>query len=221
MTKCSLETLCDGSRWWLLFFNWIIIDLQYCNSFRCTSRWFSFIYIGRDWGQEEKGTTEDEMAGWHHWLDGHESQWTPGVGYGQGGLACWNSWDRKESDMTEQMIWSDLIYNLFQILFHYGLVQDIEYGSLCYAVNPYCLKVKVKVAESCPTLCHPMDYTVHGILRILEWVAYPFSSRYSWPRNQIRVSCIAGGFFTNWAIREVTYYLHTLYILQCPLNPYA
>jgi len=43
---------------------------------------------GRDWGQEEKGTTEDEMAGWHHWLNGHEFEWTPGVGDGQGGLAC-------------------------------------------------------------------------------------------------------------------------------------
>ena len=58
---------------------------------------------GRDWGQEEKGTTEDEMAGWHHWLDGHESGWTPGAGDGQGGLACWDSWGRKESDMTEQL----------------------------------------------------------------------------------------------------------------------
>ena len=46
---------------------------------------------GRDWGQEEKGTTEEEMAGWHHWLDGRESEWTPGVGDGQGGLACCNS----------------------------------------------------------------------------------------------------------------------------------
>ena len=46
---------------------------------------------GRDWGQEEKGTTEDEMAGWHHWLDGFESEWTPGDGDGQGGLACCNS----------------------------------------------------------------------------------------------------------------------------------
>jgi len=62
---------------------------------------------GRDWGQEEKGTTEDEMAGWHHWLDGRESGWTLGVGDGQGGLACCNSWGRKESDMTEQLIWSD------------------------------------------------------------------------------------------------------------------
>ena len=62
----------------------------------------------RHWGQEEKGTTEDEMAGWHHWLDGHESQWTPGVGDGQGGLACCDSWGLKESDTTEQLIWSDL-----------------------------------------------------------------------------------------------------------------
>ena len=65
---------------------------------------------GRDWGQEEKGTTEDEMAGWHHRLDGHEFEWTPGVGDGQGGLACCNSWGRKESDMTwaTEMNWTEL-----------------------------------------------------------------------------------------------------------------
>ena len=65
---------------------------------------------GTDWGQEEKGTTEDEMAGWHQWLDGRESEWTPGVGDGQGGLACCDSWGRKESDTTERLIWSDLIW---------------------------------------------------------------------------------------------------------------
>ena len=65
---------------------------------------------GRDWGQEEKGTTEDEMAGWHHWLDGHESEWISGIGDGQGGLACCDSWGRKESDTTEWLIWSDLIW---------------------------------------------------------------------------------------------------------------
>ena len=58
---------------------------------------------GRDWGQEEKGTTEDEMAGWHHWLNGRESEWTPGIGDGQGGLACCDSWGRKESDATERL----------------------------------------------------------------------------------------------------------------------
>ena len=64
---------------------------------------------GRDWGHEEKGMTEDEMAGWHHWLDGRESKWTPGVGVGQGGLACCDAWGRKELDMTEQLILSDLM----------------------------------------------------------------------------------------------------------------
>ena len=56
---------------------------------------------GRDFGQEEKGMTEDEMAGWHDWLNGHESEWTPGDGDGQGGLACCDSWGRKELDTTE------------------------------------------------------------------------------------------------------------------------
>ena len=64
--------------------------------------------VGRDWGQEEKGTTEDEIAGWHHWLNGRESQWTPGDANGQGGLECCNSWGHKELDTTERLIWSDL-----------------------------------------------------------------------------------------------------------------
>ena len=62
----------------------------------------------RDWGQEEKGMTEDEMAGWHHWLNGHESEWTPGIGDRQGGLAYCNSWGRKESDTTEWLNWTEL-----------------------------------------------------------------------------------------------------------------
>ena len=61
-------------------------------------------HAGRDWGQEEKGTTEDEMAGWHHRLDGCEFESTLGVGDGQGGLACCDSWGRKESNMIEQLI---------------------------------------------------------------------------------------------------------------------
>ena len=62
---------------------------------------------GKDWGQE-KGTTEDEMAGWHHWLSGQGFGWTLGVGDGQGGLACYGSWGRKESDTTEQLKWTEL-----------------------------------------------------------------------------------------------------------------
>ena len=63
---------------------------------------------GRDCGQEEKGTTEDEMAGWHHRLDGLEFGWTLGVGDGQGGLACCDSWGCKESDTTERLNWTEL-----------------------------------------------------------------------------------------------------------------
>ena len=61
----------------------------------------------RDWGQEGKGMTEDGMAGWHHQLKRHEFEWTLGVGDGQGGLACCNSWDLKESDTTERLKWTE------------------------------------------------------------------------------------------------------------------
>ena len=61
---------------------------------------------GRDWGQQEKGMTEDEMAGWHHWLDGHEPEWTRGVGDAQGGLACCDSWARRVGhDWVTDLIW--------------------------------------------------------------------------------------------------------------------
>ena len=62
---------------------------------------------GKDWGQEEKGMTEDEMAGWHHRLNGNEFEWTPGLGDGQGDLACCDSWGCKESDMTEWLNWTE------------------------------------------------------------------------------------------------------------------
>ena len=62
---------------------------------------------GKDWRQEEKGMTEDEMVGWHHWLNVHGFGWTLGVGDGQGGLACCGSWGHKESDTTEWLNWTD------------------------------------------------------------------------------------------------------------------
>ena len=71
---------------------------------------------GRDWGQEEKGMTEDEMAGRRHWPDGCEFEWTPGVGDGQGGLACCDSWGHKESDTTEQLNW--MLLKWFTFLCH-------------------------------------------------------------------------------------------------------
>ena len=62
---------------------------------------------GRDWGQEEKGMTEDEMVGRHHRPNGHEFEWTLGVGDGQGGLACCDSWGCKESDTPERLNWTE------------------------------------------------------------------------------------------------------------------
>ena len=63
---------------------------------------------GKDWRREEKGTTEDEMAGWHHWLNGHEFESTPGVGDGQGGLVCCSLCSCKELYMTEWLNWTEL-----------------------------------------------------------------------------------------------------------------
>ena len=71
---------------------------------------------GKDWRQEEKGTTKDEMVGWHHQLDGHEFEQAPGVGDGQGGLACCSPQGQKESDMTEQLNWTKLLMEVMAIV---------------------------------------------------------------------------------------------------------
>ena len=62
---------------------------------------------GKDWRQKEKGTTEDEIVGWHHWLDGHEFEQALGVGDGQGSMACCSPWGGKESDMTDRLNWTE------------------------------------------------------------------------------------------------------------------
>ena len=66
---------------------------------------------GKDWRQEEKGMTEDDMVGWHHWLNGHEFEQALGVGDGQGSLACCSPWGHKESDMTELLQWTELNFS--------------------------------------------------------------------------------------------------------------
>ena len=93
---------------------------------------------GRDWGQEEKGTTKDEMAGWHHWLDGHESGWTLGVGDGQGGLACCDSWGRRQLDTTEWLNWTELNWISKNIDFKWrslcdilGIINPVFWGIIC------------------------------------------------------------------------------------------
>ena len=98
---------------------------------------------GRDWGQEEKGTTEDEMAGWHHRLDGHEFGWTPGIGDGQGGLACCDSWGRKESDMTE--------LNIFFFFFFFK--EPLPFRDIfCLHVSEFCMLELIPVPLSRMTI---------------------------------------------------------------------
>ena len=84
-----------------------LVKLQYLGHLMCrVDSLEKTLMLGGDWGQEEKGMTEDEMAGRHHWLDGRESEWTPGVGDGQGGLGCWDSWDHRVGhDWATEVNW--------------------------------------------------------------------------------------------------------------------
>ena len=105
---------------------------------------------GKDWG-EEKGTTEDEMVRWHHRLDGHGFGWTPGVGDGQGGLACCSSWGREESDMTERLNWTEL--NFVQIF------PPLKYFYFCYNVIR---KIEIKSNSKSP----PLFWIINSICNI-------------------------------------------------------
>ena len=83
---------------------------------------------GKDWNQKKKRTTEDERVGWHHWLYGHEFVQAPGVGDGQGSLACCSPWGPKESDRTEQLNWLTLIFpkpSSFQLSL---ITEDLLFG---------------------------------------------------------------------------------------------
>ena len=79
---------------------------------------------GKDWRQEGKGTTESEMVGWHHQLNGLEFEWTPGVGDGQGRLACCSPWGCKESDMTERLNWTALRW----------IMSNVEHVFMCLLI---------------------------------------------------------------------------------------
>ena len=101
------------------------------------------------------------MVGWHHWLNGHEFEQSPGVGDGQGSLAYCRLWSHKELDTTEWLNWTELSYHIFP----------------CVCV---CVCVCVCMcAQSCPTLFYPMDYSppgssVHGLSRQEYWIRGPF-----------------------------------------------
>ena len=107
----SLKEICPGISLEVMMLK---LKLQYFGHLmRRVDSLEKTLMLGRDWGQEEKGTTEDEMARWHHWLDGRESEWTLQVGDRQGGLACCDSWGCKESDTTEWLNWTELFTVIF------------------------------------------------------------------------------------------------------------
>ena len=90
---------------------------------------------GKNWGQEEKGTTEDEMVGWHHRLNGHGFGWTLGVGDGQGGLACFGSWGCKESDTTEHLNWTELNMNVYSSMPHHQMMDKFQLSCSAWVNN--------------------------------------------------------------------------------------
>ena len=113
---------------------------------------------GKDWGQEEKGMTEDEMGGWHHRLDGRGFGWTPGVGDGQGGLACWGWWGCKELDTTEWLNWTELASGL-SILYHW---------SLClFLCQYYFVLIALERSLKSGSMIHPFLFFFLKVINIL------------------------------------------------------
>jgi len=116
---------------------------------------------GKDWRQEEKGTTEDEMVGWHHRLNGHELGWAPGIGDGQGGLVCYSPWGRKELDMTKRLNWiCQKLRSVFNVD-SYNLRRQVQ------CVTPHC------VLRSPPRIPLP---ALHGVeqCKMYSWHCLPF-----------------------------------------------
>ena len=99
----------------------------------------------RDWRQEEKGTTEGEMAGWHHRLDGCEFEWTPGVGDGQGGLACCSSWGRESR--TRLSNWTELNWTEWVMTVWGKFLKRWEYQTTLPASWEICMQVRKQQLE--------------------------------------------------------------------------
>ena len=166
---------------------------------------------GKDWRREEKGTTEDEMAGWHHRLDGHEFGWTPGVGDGQGGLACCDSWSRKASEKT----YSSCRFTQFRNKHFRHLPFLSEHFRDISVLSDKASAVDNQRPEAVGGQAHvALSLTYYCFDWILEWVAMPFSRRPSQPRDQNWNSCILGGFFTIWATRESRLIHSSFYLLE-------
>ena len=140
--------------------------------------------------------TGNEVVGWHHWLNGHEFEQTPGVGDGQGSLVCYNPWScRVRHDLLTELNWTE-----------YTDAKKLLYPKR-HKLSVFHLSSKIRKWKS-PSCVQLFVTPVLGILqaRLLDWVAIPFSRGYSQPRDQTHVSCTAGRFFTSWATRKAQEY---------------
>ena len=159
--------------------------------------------------------TEDEMVGCHRWLNEHEFEQAPGDSEGQVNLMCCSSWGLKETDKLSDLtttiknleIESESHSVVSYSLWPHGLYrpwnspgQNIGVGKLSLLQGIFPTHGSNPGLLHCRQILYQLSHK--GSPRILEWVAYSFSKWSSWPRNRTRVSCIAVGFFTNWAIRE-------------------
>ena len=150
------------------------------------------------------------MSGWHHWLDGCESEWTPGVGDGQGGLACCDSWGCKELDMTERLNWTEVNHVNYHRLI---MLKTIFYRMISQMLWHYCTECMHAQTLSWVWFfvtamdCSLPGSSVHVILqaRILEWIAISSSRWSSQSRDQTHVSwvsCIGRWILYHWATWE-------------------
>ena len=149
---------------------------------------------GKDSGQEEKGTTEDEMVGWHHWLNGHGFGWTPGVGDGQGGLVCCNSWGRRESDTTEQLNWTELNWTAWSLALSTHLCLFLECPCHDAPCNSFRFSGKCRPFGGSPLLStSPPFFKVHWKSRSdPQIVTNSFKSYYLFTQYLLRASFAPG-----------------------------
>ena len=127
---------------------------------------------GKDWRQEEKGMTEDKIVGWHHWLDAHEFGWTPGVGDGQGGLACCDPCGCKESDTTKWLNWTECSWA--RNAFFFFFLESSLYKILLLETHQELVEVGMGVREASQFLTsafnlHIQEAQVHVALQT-NWV---------------------------------------------------
>ena len=137
---------------------------------------------------EKKGMTKDEMVGCYHQLSGQEFRWTPGVGDGQGGLACCGMWSRKESDMTERLNWTELkaikLFSWNLCLVSFGARMEYRSpisGAFAFAVTCVC---------GCVCVCVWMCVYVRDILRHVNFYIYKKFHAWSSPgQTMMMIPC--------------------------------